>query len=151
MDPMKLTEEDALARLAAHDHAVLSTLHPQRGIDSVPVVYAVSGRLLAVPIDTVKPKSSTRLRRQDNVDADPRATLLADQWDRDDWSRLWWVRAHLERVHDDDAVPALSAALAARYPQYRDQPFESVMVFRIVALYGWAATGTGYGDLNPRG
>ena len=46
---------------------------------------------------------------------------------------------------------ALSAALAARYPQYRDQPFESVMVFRIIALYGWAATGTGYGDLNPRG
>lgn len=97
---MRLDEAEAMERLVRHDHGVLCTLHPVRGVDAVPVVYAVVDGHLGVPVDTVKPKSSTRLRRERNLAADPRATLLVEHWDRDDWSMLWWVRAELRRVDD---------------------------------------------------
>src|SRR4029078_2971513 len=92
---MRLAEDEARARLAAHDHGVLCTVHAQRGVDAVPVVYAVDDDFVAVPIARVKPKASTRLQRERNLEADPRAALLVEHWDRDDWSRLWWVRAEL--------------------------------------------------------
>jgi len=138
---MRLAEDEARARLAAHDHGVLCTVHAARGVDAVPVVYAVDGDVVGVPVDRVKPKSSTRLQRERNLEADPRATLLVDHWDRDDWSRLWWVRAEL-RFHDAaDLEAALAARLAERYAQYRDQPFARVLVLRIVGVTGWAAAG----------
>jgi PPOX class probable F420-dependent enzyme len=140
---MRLAEQDALARLAAHDHGVLCTVHPERGVDAVPVVYAVDGDLVGVPIDRVKPKASSRLQRERNLEADPRATLLIDHWDRDDWSRLWWVRAELRFQPGPEA--ALAALLAQRYAQYREQPFTRVLVLRIVGLTGWVAEGGTHG------
>ena len=141
---MRLTDDEALARLAAHDHGVLCTVHPERGVDAVPVAYAVDeDGFVGVPIDRVKPKVSVRLQRERNLEADPRSTLLVEHWDRDDWSRLWWVRAELRR-HDADARRAanLAVRLAERYTQYRDQPFERVLVLRIVGVTGWAASAT---------
>ena len=139
---MRLTEEEARARLAAHDHGILCTVHAERGVDAVPVAYVVDeDGYVGVPVDRVKPKASLRLQRERNLEADPRATLLIEQWDRDDWSRLWWVRASLRG--QDDAGPeraaALAAGLAERYLQYRDQPFARVLVLRIVGIAGWAA------------
>jgi PPOX class probable F420-dependent enzyme len=134
---MRLDEDEAQARLAAHDHGVLCTVHPDRGVDAVPVVYAVEDGFVGVPVDRVKPKASSRLQRERNLEADPRGTLLVDHWDRDDWSRLWWVRAELR--FEGDAAPALADRLAERYPQYRDRPFDRVLALRIVGLTGWAA------------
>lgn len=137
-----MTRDDALARLMVHDHGVLSTLHPDRGVDSVPVVYAVDAEgFLGVPVDRVKPKSSTRLQRERNLESDQRATLLIDHWDRRDWSRLWWVRAQLDWQGDSQPgrADSLAALLATRYPQYKDRPFERVLVFQIVMLTGWSA------------
>ena len=34
---------------------------------------------------------------------------------------------------------ALAARLAERFAQYRDQPFDRVLVLRIVGITGWAA------------
>jgi PPOX class probable F420-dependent enzyme len=139
---MRLTSEQARARLAAHDHGVLCTLHVERGVDAVPVVYAVDdGDLVGIPVDAVKPKASSRLQRERNLEADPRATVLVEHWDRDDWSRLWWVRAELRWVPDPPAerVEALAARLAERYRQYRDRPFTRVLVLQIIALAGWTA------------
>ena len=139
---MRLSSDVARKLLIAHDHGVLSTLHPARGIDSVPVVYAVDGDLLGIPIDTVKPKLSTNLQRETNTAADPRATLLADHWNRDDWSQLWWVRVHLLAVTNPNAddVSRLADALASRYPQYADKPFARIMVFEISSMNGWSAS-----------
>jgi PPOX class probable F420-dependent enzyme len=138
---MKLTDDDARARLGAHDHGVLSTLHPERGVDAVPVAYAVDDGFVGIPVDRVKPKSSTRLQRERNLVRDPRATLLVEHWDRDDWSRLWWVRAELRWRGDaaSDREAALADRLATRYPQYRDRPFARVLVLQIVGVSGWAA------------
>jgi PPOX class probable F420-dependent enzyme len=141
---MRLSDDEARARLAAHDHGILGTIHADRGVDVVPVAYAVDDDgYVGVPVDLVKPKASTRLQRERNLEADSRATLLVEHWNRDDWSQLWWVRAEL-RWHGDataDRVAALAARLAERYQQYRDQPFARVIVLRIVAVTGWAGAG----------
>jgi PPOX class probable F420-dependent enzyme len=139
---MRLSDGEARARLATHDHGVLCTVHPERGVDAVPVAYAVDDDgYVGVPVDRVKPKSSSRLQRERNLEADPRAALLVEHWDRGDWSRLWWVRAELRWL--DDAGAARTADLAVRlaraYPQYRDQPFTRVLVLRVVGVSGWAA------------
>ena len=139
---MKLGEDEARARLAATDHGILCTMHAERGVDAVPVAYAVDDDgYVGVPVDRVKPKASSRLQRERNLEADPRATLLVDHWDRDDWSQLWWVRAELRWQADDGAgrEADLAARLAGRYPQYRDQPFARVLLLRIVGVSGWAA------------
>ena len=140
---MRLTAEEARARLDAEVHGVLCTLHPERGPDPQPVVYAVSGDgHIGVPIDRVKPKRSSRLQREDNLEADPRASLLIEHWDSEDWSRLWWVRARLEHV--DEPSEALTHELADRLsrtvPQYAGKPFHRVLVCRIVDVTGWAAS-----------
>ena len=102
---MRLAEDEARARLAAHDHGILCTVHAERGVDAVPVVYVVDDDgYVGVPVDRVKPKASSRLQRERNLEADPRATLLVEHWDRDDWSQLWWVRAELR--WQGDAEPA---------------------------------------------
>ena len=140
---MRLAEEEARDRLAAQDHGILCTVHAERGVDAVPVAYAVDeDGYVGVPVDRVKPKASSRLQRERNLEADPRATLLVEHWDAGDWSRLWWVRAELRWQSDTDTgrASALAARLAARYPQYRDQPFARVIVLRIVGVVGWAAS-----------
>ncbi len=135
-----LTPEEARSRLEAADHGVLSTVHPDRGVDAVPCVFALDGDVVGVPIDRLKPKRSQRLQRATNLEADPRATLLVDHWDPDDWDRLWWVRAELRWEPSPEREPTLADRLAARYPQYRDRPFSSVLVLCIVRLTGWSAS-----------
>jgi PPOX class probable F420-dependent enzyme len=138
---MRLSEHEARARLAAHDHGILCTVHPDRGVDAVPVVYAVDDDgYVGVPVDRVKPKAAGHLQRERNLERDPRGTLLVEHWDREDWSQLWWVRAELRwEEHIATRAAALAARLAERYPQYRDQPFDRVLLLRIVGLTGWAA------------
>jgi hypothetical protein len=66
---------------------------------------------------------------------------LVEHWDPADWSRLWWVRAALQFQDGDpdDRGPALAGLLSRRYPQYREQPFDRILVLRLVGLTGWAA------------
>jgi PPOX class probable F420-dependent enzyme len=137
---MRLAEHEARARLAVHDHGILCTVHAQRGADAVPVAYVVDDEgYVGVPVDRVKPKASMRLQRERNLEADPRATLLVEHWDRDDWSRLWWVRAELR--WQGDGQPArektLAALLSSRYAQYADEPFARILVLRVVGMTGW--------------
>lgn len=137
-----LTTDDARARLVVHDHGVLCTLHATRGVDAVPVMYASDGRAVGVPVDLVKPKASTRLQRERNLETDPRATLLIEHWDRDDWTRLWWVRAELRWAPDDPRADALAGLLAQRHVQYRHRPFARVLMFDVVGLTGWSGATT---------
>ena len=147
---MRLTDSEARGRLIAHDHGVLCTVHADRGVDAVPVVYAANeDGFVGVPVDRVKPKTSPRLQRGRNLEADPRAALLIEHWDRQDWAQLWWVRAELRwlgeegdggaRAEASGRAAGLAARLASRFPQYRDQPFSSILVLRVVAVTGWSA------------
>ncbi len=143
---MKLTEDTARIRLRENVHGVLCTLHPERGPDPQPVVYAVStDGHVGVPIDRVKPKTfkpSARLQREDNLAADPRASLLIEHWETEDWSKLWWVRAHLDHLPDPPAslTDELADRLARTVPQYVDKPFHRILVCRVVTITGWAAS-----------
>lgn len=141
---MRLDEAEARARLAVHDHGVLCTMHPDRGVDAVPAVYAVTADgHLGIPVDRVKPKASLQLQREHNLATAPRATLLIDQWDAADWTRLWWVRAQLEWVGEQHPrSDELADLLVAKYAQYADRPFENMLVMRIVGIQGWAAATT---------
>lgn len=128
-----------------HDHGVFCTIHPERGIDAVPAVFAVDDDgYVGIPVDRVKPKSSGLLQRERNLAADPRATLLVEHWDRGDWTQLWWVRAELRWQGEvaGERVDALAARLAASFRQYVDRPFARLIVLRIVAVTGWTATAT---------
>ena len=91
-------------------------------------------------VDRVKPKESTRLQRERNLEADPRATLLVDHWDPVDWAQLWWVRTELRRVDSAERAGRLGELFEERYPQYTGQPFEKVLVLRIERVTGWQAS-----------
>lgn len=134
---MRLAPEECRRRLEAADHGVLATRHRERGVDAVPVCFAVVGDGIGVPVDRVKPKASMRLQRDANLVIDERAVLLVERWDPGDWSRLWWVRAHLARTEADPGP--LVAALQARYPQYAPSgAIAAVLTFALIELSGWA-------------
>jgi PPOX class probable F420-dependent enzyme len=85
----------------------------------VPICFALDGDTLYTAVDE-KAKSTRRLRRLANIEANPWVEIVIDHWD-EDWSRLWWVRlSGPARVVDQDAR-ALEL-LQAKYPQYREQP-----------------------------
>ncbi len=143
---MKLDRTRCEELLLRAERGVLGTVHAERGVDVVPVCFAVLGNVLAVPVDTVKPKTSTVLQRSRNLGADSRAVLLCDHWDPGDWSRLWWVRAWMVGSELDGEVRAgLAVQLAEKYPQYRDQPFADLLTFRMSALDGWSGAPSGQG------
>jgi len=136
--------EDLMVRA---ERGVLATRHPRRGVDAVPVCFAVVDRTVVVPVDQVKPKVSTDLQRVKNLDADPRAALLCDHWDGLDWTRLWWVRASLTRREATDGERStLASLLRAKYPPYQHVAFADLIVFRVEAITGWSAGSDGRGS-----
>ncbi len=141
-----LDETDCWTRVEVARHGVLSTVHDSRGVDAVPVVYAVVSGLIVVPVDTVKPKRHLELGRLANLAGDPRCVLLVEHY-ADDWSELWWVRVHATASVPvpEGADPASTwlSALAARYPQYRAPgAVAATVILRPTAVTGWAAQAT---------
>ncbi|HXN59335.1 MAG TPA: hypothetical protein VN886_02680 [Acidimicrobiales bacterium] len=139
---MRLSLETCWEHLRAADHGVLSTLAPQH-IDAVPVCFAVVDDAVASPVETVKAKETTELARLKNLDRTPLATLLCERWVADDWSQLWWVRARLHRLGDDQTGPAFrrqcEAALREKYSQYREVEFAHLLMFDVTSVSGWQA------------
>jgi PPOX class probable F420-dependent enzyme len=118
--------------------ARLGTIGEGGRVDLVPCTFAFDGELFVTAVDH-KPKSTTNLRRLDNVRADGRVTVLIDHYD-DDWSRLWWVRLRgLARVVEGDEMTPLVAPLVAKYPQYGERPPSGpAIVATIDECHGWA-------------
>jgi PPOX class probable F420-dependent enzyme len=144
---VRLGNDACWEHLRGAGHGVLSTTNARGTIDAVPVCFAVAGKLIATPIDRVKPKDTFELGRLKNLDKENRATLLCDHWKRHDWSELWWVRAHLVRRSGHDVSQKVRSdceeALREKYEQYRGTDFDEVIVFEVKTLVGWSATGDG--------
>jgi PPOX class probable F420-dependent enzyme len=141
---MRLSAPEARARFTGARVARLATVSAAGVPHLVPVTFAVIGQRIVFVVDD-KPKSTPRLRRLDNIAAQPSVCVLADVYD-DDWSRLWWARADgTATVLADDAEAV--DALAARYPAYAQRrPRGPVVSIEVTAWTGWAATGTRTGS-----
>ncbi len=120
--------------------ARLATTDPDGRPHLVPIVFALDGDTLYSAVDR-KPKRSTTLRRIENARARPDVTVLVDHYE-DDWGRLWWIRLRgRARVLDggDERRHALEL-LAAKYPQYRDEPPDGpVLAVDVAELRSWSA------------
>jgi len=87
----------------------------------IPVCFVFDGTCLYSAIDA-KPKrvAAPKLRRLQNIQANPRASLLVDRYD-EDWTRLRYVLV-FGRAEILDPGPDRQRALALlreKYPQYR--------------------------------
>ena len=135
--PGVMPDSDAAAAFAAAPVAVLGTTGAGAAPHLVPVVFALpEGRhdLLYTAIDA-KPKSTQRLRRLLNIEANPTVSLLVEHYD-DDWTRLWWVRADGTATihHRGEQMATGYALLRAKYHQYQrielDGPVVTVQITR---------------------
>jgi PPOX class probable F420-dependent enzyme len=120
------------SRFAAARVARLATVSAAGEPHVVPIVFAVEGDTIFSAVDG-KPKRSRQLRRLANIAAEPRVSVLADQYD-EDWSQLWWVRADGVATVVD-ASPVATAALAAKYAQYSDVSLDGPFLHITVARW----------------
>ena len=127
-------------RVAAARVARLASVDPAGRLHVVPICFALDGETLVSAVDA-KPKGSTRPQRLVNVRASPEVALLVDEYD-EDWNRLWWVRlrGRARVVEEESAREDALALLAAKYPQYRDEPPPGpAIVVELTEWRGWAA------------
>jgi PPOX class probable F420-dependent enzyme len=136
-----VTPDEARRRFTGARVARLATADAAGRPHLVPMVFALAGATIYSAVDA-KPKRGTALRRLANVAANPHVAVLVDHYE-DDWTALWWVRADgTGRVLEPGSPEAVAALdrLAARYPQYRDQPPPGpVLAVDVTRWSGWSA------------
>jgi PPOX class probable F420-dependent enzyme len=90
----------------------------------IPVCFVFDGTCVYSAIDA-KPKrvAAPRLRRLQNIQANPRASLLVDRYD-EDWTRLRYILVfgRAEILGGGSARERGLALLREKYPQYRTMP-----------------------------
>ena len=90
----------------------------------VPICFVLDGETLYTAVDE-KPKRTRRLKRLENIEANPRVEVLIDHYE-DDWSKLWWVRLRgTARIVED---PRAVDLLVAKYPQYAERRPEGPVI-----------------------
>jgi PPOX class probable F420-dependent enzyme len=114
-----MAEFDAAVMFAESPVAMLATAGPDGLPHVVPVVFAVHNDVVYTAVDA-KRKSTQRLRRLVNIEANPQVSLLVDHYE-DDWSRLWWVRADGEAAihHSGEEMATGYFLLRRKYVQYQ--------------------------------
>ena len=135
-----MTPDEARSRFALVRVARLATVGGDGAPHVVPVTFAIDGDRIVIAVDA-KPKRGVPLRRLANIRANPRVSLLVDEYD-DDWSKLWWVRADGEAriVEEDPGLGSALALLRARYPQYGTVALIGpALVIDVERWVGWSA------------
>jgi len=133
---------EALEFLTGSRVARLATIRPDGRPHIVPITFAVTDSTIVTMIDH-KPKTTSRVQRLRNIEANPSVSVLVDQW-AEDWERLRWVRADgTARIHSgDDVWRKAREALIAKYTQYADQPPKGVAIaISIDGVTCWASSG----------
>ena len=134
---------EARERIAASRVARLATVGATGAPHLVPICFAVAGDTIYTAVDA-KPKRSASLQRLRNIAADGAVAVLADEYDDEDWARLWWARADGRgRVLDPGDAEAVRAAalLRERYRQYRTMALDGPVVAIDVRRWsGWSAS-----------
>jgi PPOX class probable F420-dependent enzyme len=132
-----MADNEAMAMFAASPVAMLATVSADGVPHLVPVVFAVHDDVVYTAVDA-KRKSTQRLRRLANIEANPRVTMLVDHYD-DDWTQLWWVRADgVAAIHySGDEMATGYALLRRKYPQYQRIALDGPVV--TVDVQRWAS------------
>ncbi|HEV3473767.1 MAG TPA: TIGR03668 family PPOX class F420-dependent oxidoreductase [Actinomycetota bacterium] len=135
-----LTEEVCRRLLGETRVGVIATVDPDGRPNVVPFVFALDGDTLYSTVDR-KPKSTTQLRRVENIRARPdQVTVLVDHYE-EVWNRVWWVRLR-GRGRVIDGGPDLERAVAllqAKYEQHRDSaPQGPAILIDITEWRGWS-------------
>lgn len=132
-----MAEFDAVAHFSAAPAATLATINADGAPHLVPVVFAVHRATVYTAVDA-KRKSTQRLRRLANIEADPRVCLIVDHY-ADDWTQLWWVRADGDAAvhHSGDEMAAGYALLRQKYPQYERVALDGPVI--TVAVRKWSS------------
>jgi PPOX class probable F420-dependent enzyme len=130
------TAADWRQRFAAARVARLATVSADGAPHVVPVTFAVSDDVIVTAVDH-KPKRTRALKRLANISANPRVSLLVDEYS-DDWSQLWWARADgIASILDSgDFHDRMLRVLADRYEQYRAAPPAGPAI--VVAVERWS-------------
>jgi PPOX class probable F420-dependent enzyme len=90
----------------------------------VPICFVLDGETLYTAVDE-KPKRTRRLKRLENIEANPHVEVLIDHYE-DDWSKLWWVRLRgTARIVED---PRAVDLLVVKYPQYAERRPEGPVI-----------------------
>ncbi len=132
-----LTVDEARRRASVARVARLATVDADDAPHIVPVVFAVERDAIFIAVDQ-KPKKTRDLKRLRNIRENPQVSLLIDQYDDDDWSRLWWVRADGNaRIITSEQVASANprALLIPKYPQYVSDP--PIGPFICIAVQHW--------------
>jgi PPOX class probable F420-dependent enzyme len=115
--------------------ARLATVRPDGRPHVVPITFALEGHSVVTAVDH-KPKTTTSLQRLRNIEANPVASVLVDNYE-DDWSRLWWARGDgaarivAEGAEREEAVERL----VEKYRQYRETPPRGPVI--VVSVSRW--------------
>jgi PPOX class probable F420-dependent enzyme len=133
-----MAESDAVVAMFAESPvAMLATVGPDGAPHLVPVVFAVHDDVVYTAVDA-KRKSTQRLRRLANIEANPKVSMLVDHYD-DDWTQLWWVRADgIAAIHYSGEEMATGyALLRKKYLQYQRIALDGPVV--TVDVQRWAS------------
>ena len=110
--------------VAAERVARLATVDRNGRPHIVPICFVLDGETLYTAVDE-KPKRTRRLKRLENIEANPHVEVLIDHYE-DDWSELWWVRLRgTARIVED---PRAVDLLVAKYPQYAERRPEGPVI-----------------------
>lgn len=130
-----MTEEEARERLAAARVGRLATADAAGVPHVVPFVFAVDGGTVYWAVDR-KPKRSPRLKRIENIRANPNVDMVVDHYE-EDWNGIWWVRARgsarilEERAERENAIRLLSEKYSQYDPTALDRDVVAIDVSRI--------------------
>ena len=133
-----MAESDAVVAMFAESPvAMLATVGADGAPHLVPVVFAVHDDVVYTAVDA-KRKSTQRLRRLANIEANPKVSMLVDHYD-DDWTQLWWVRADgIAAIHySGEEMAAGYALLRKKYLQYQRIALDGPVV--TVDVQRWAS------------
>ncbi|MBK33344.1 MAG: TIGR03668 family PPOX class F420-dependent oxidoreductase [Chloroflexi bacterium] len=138
-------DKDALQWLSSQKVAYLATTDVHAQAHIVPVVFVLIDQNIFICIDG-KPKKSRSLKRLTNIKANPKISLLVDNYD-DDWQQLKWVRVDgtaivLESTDESRAVfESVISTLRDKYPQYQTMDLSRgpLISITINAIASWQA------------
>ncbi|MEO7803656.1 MAG: TIGR03668 family PPOX class F420-dependent oxidoreductase [Actinomycetota bacterium] len=129
-----------LASLLRARRGYLGTVGPDGTPNVVPVCFTWAGDAIWTSVDG-KPKSTDRLQRVRNIEADARVSFTVDRWD-EDWSKLAWLQAKGNAVILGKSIEADKAteALESKYSQYLEVPLNGPVIrIDVDEWIGWSA------------